>query len=122
MIDRLVNGYQGVTWRLGYGIDNPNEPEGGSFPSQSFPKIVADVHHRVARSSGGRELAADEGHVSAFRQPAEQRIDRHLQRQQAGGHLGRGGGVGLLGLGLSSSRFTVMRKACSRCLVYTQSL
>ncbi|KAL1737875.1 hypothetical protein HDZ31DRAFT_70673, partial [Schizophyllum fasciatum] len=23
----LVNGYQGVTWRLGYGIDNPNEPE-----------------------------------------------------------------------------------------------
>ncbi|KAL1739971.1 hypothetical protein HDZ31DRAFT_48432 [Schizophyllum fasciatum] len=25
--DLLVNGYQGVTWRLGYGIDNPNEPE-----------------------------------------------------------------------------------------------
>ncbi|TRM58929.1 hypothetical protein BD626DRAFT_510149 [Schizophyllum amplum] len=25
--DLLVNGYQGVTWRLGYGIDKPDEPE-----------------------------------------------------------------------------------------------
>jgi len=28
---RLVNGYQGITWRLAYGVDNPNEPEGISF-------------------------------------------------------------------------------------------
>ena len=28
---RLVNGYQGITWRLAYGVDNPNEPEGMSF-------------------------------------------------------------------------------------------
>ena len=26
--DFLTNSIQGVTWRLGFGIDNPNEPEG----------------------------------------------------------------------------------------------
>lgn len=30
---RLVNGVQGITWRLGFGLDNPKEPEGKRPPS-----------------------------------------------------------------------------------------
>lgn len=29
--DLLVNGVQGISWRLGFGYDQPDEPEGTCF-------------------------------------------------------------------------------------------
>lgn len=55
---------QGITWRLGYGIDDPEEPEGTPLlpPLLATPELIL-ILNRVAGSSCGSQFAANGSHV-----------------------------------------------------------
>ena len=58
--DFVTNSVQGITWRLGFGIDNKNEPEG---TWSLFIIVVADAYcacdDRVAEPRRGRQPSSD---------------------------------------------------------------
>jgi len=47
----LTNSVQGITWRLGFGIDNPEEPEG---MNHWFQKLVC--HDSISKQQSGRYI------------------------------------------------------------------
>jgi len=47
----LTNSLQGITWRLGYGIDDPNTPEGKVLSYAFFLMISNTSEIRMAKPS-----------------------------------------------------------------------
>lgn len=86
------NSVQGITWRLGMGLDDPSEPEGehrGELLRLDHVSAAAHIH-RVAKSPGRCESSPDNRHVREFlfTPMGSHTHGAFLQCQQSACHLG----------------------------------
>ncbi|KAG5640155.1 hypothetical protein DXG03_000904 [Asterophora parasitica] len=78
--DLLVNGIQGITWRLAFGINNPQEPEGEDLSKHYGAYTTLTCLYRMARPPCRHQPAHHERTASPSYHPSYETAD-HFPRE-----------------------------------------